>query len=303
MKGIKKTLCVILYLILAFSSIYAKKKKIKITEPKINEPENITLFRKAYPDILFDCIFDSELNDWKITVSKNEKSLELYWADSKFLPEEKLADKDLYQPLLYNYTKEIPDPQNFSAEDITRIKDFSNPKNRLNSKGAPLYLFNFIYDTDTRISTESHIKKISFLGKNTNVHERIIDPLKTIENELNELAKNDSEVKSFILKLQSADSYSWRNISDSGNKSIHSFGIALDVLPVGWQKKNLYWAWRRDIDPENWMLLALEKRWMPPLRVIKTFEKHGFIWGGKWVIWDNMHFEYKPEIVLFNGIN
>ena len=30
------------------------------------------------------------------------------------------------------------------------------------------------------------------------------------------------------------------------------------------------------------------------------FEKHGFIWGGKWIIWDNMHFEYRPEVVIYN---
>ena len=51
------------------------------------------MFRKAYPDFLFNCAFDSLFNDWRITVSKDEKSIELYWADSKFLPQEKLADK------------------------------------------------------------------------------------------------------------------------------------------------------------------------------------------------------------------
>ena len=40
--------------------------------------------------------------------------------------------------------------------------------------------------------------------------------------------------------------------------------------------------------------------WMPPQKVIEIFEEHGFIWGGKWIIWDNMHFEYRPEVILFN---
>ena len=77
-------------------------------------------------------------------------------------------------------------------------------------------------------------------------------------------------------------------------------GLAIDVLPKGWGQKNLYWAWRRDIDPDNWMNLPLERRWMPPQKVIEIFEKHGFIWGGKWIIWDNMHFEYRPEVVIYN---
>lgn len=29
----------------------------------------------------------------------------------------------------------------------------------------------------------------------------------------------------------------------------------------------------------------------------KAFESEGFIWGGYWAIWDNMHFEYHPELI------
>jgi hypothetical protein len=29
-----------------------------------------------------------------------------------------------------------------------------------------------------------------------------------------------------------------------------------------------------------------------------VFEKHGFIWGGKWYHYDTMHFEYRPELLL-----
>jgi hypothetical protein len=25
-------------------------------------------------------------------------------------------------------------------------------------------------------------------------------------------------------------------------------------------------------------------------------ESAGFIWGGKWLIWDNMHFSYRSEL-------
>ena len=27
------------------------------------------------------------------------------------------------------------------------------------------------------------------------------------------------------------------------------------------------------------------------------FEKHGFIWGGRWYHYDTMHFEYRPEMI------
>ena len=44
------------------------------------------------------------------------------------------------------------------------------------------------------------------------------------------------------------------------------------------------------------MLVPLKSRWMPPEAVIKIFESEGFIWGGYWIIFDNMHFEYHPEL-------
>jgi hypothetical protein len=40
---------------------------------------------------------------------------------------------------------------------------------------------------------------------------------------------------------------------------------------------------------------------MPPSVVVEIFEKHGFVWGGKWYHFDNMHFEYRPEIIYSSG--
>ena len=34
-----------------------------------------------------------------------------------------------------------------------------------------------------------------------------------------------------------------------------------------------------------------------PMEIVEVFEKHGFIWGGKWYHYDTMHFEYRPEII------
>ena len=264
------------------------------------EPELLKLFKTAYPNVSFSSMYDVKNKDWKIDISINGKKAPLYWADSKFLPLEELPNKDLYSPYLYDYPSEIPDPKNFTKEDIDYIKEYTSTENRSKSKGTAPYLYNLIYDVETRSSTECHIKSHKFLDKYTNVHEFIHDKLDLVQADIYAEAKTDSEVQSFLDKLDSADSYAWRSISDSGNRSVHSMGLALDVLPKGWGQKNLYWAWRRDIDPQNWMLLDLDRRWMPPLKVIEIFEKHGFVWGGKWIIWDNMHFEYRPEVILFN---
>jgi hypothetical protein len=33
-----------------------------------------------------------------------------------------------------------------------------------------------------------------------------------------------------------------------------------------------------------------------PQEIVDIFERHGFIWGGKWYHYDTMHFEYRPEL-------
>ena len=34
-----------------------------------------------------------------------------------------------------------------------------------------------------------------------------------------------------------------------------------------------------------------------PLEIVEIFERHGFIWGGKWYHFDTFHFEYRPELI------
>ena len=34
-----------------------------------------------------------------------------------------------------------------------------------------------------------------------------------------------------------------------------------------------------------------------PLEIVEIFERHGFIWGGRWKHYDTMHFEFRPELL------
>jgi hypothetical protein len=33
---------------------------------------------------------------------------------------------------------------------------------------------------------------------------------------------------------------------------------------------------------------------------VRAFESHGFVWGGKWLFFDTIHFEYRPELLLLS---
>jgi len=272
---------------------------------------NLKYFEKAYPDITFERRYDAQAEDWIISVTVPSipgdkkspgKTTEFYWANASFLPAEELKNKDKYWSLLYSYPKELIDPENYNEEEKEEIKNFASDENRKNGAGTPMFLFEAIYDSESRLSIETHITKISFLGKTTNVHERIKAPLKRVEEKIYEKAKYDTAVQSFIDSLRSAEGYNWRIIAGTNRKSFHCIGSAIDLLPKSQEGKQIFWSWAADKYPDTWMLIPLSQRWSPPDSVIKIFEEEGFIWGGKWVIYDNMHFEYHPELILYNSI-
>ena len=131
-----------------------------------------------------------------------------------------------------------------------------------------------------------------------NVHEAISKKIETISKKILSLPR-DEKMTSFLKTLSRTDGYAWRTVRDTQSRSFHSIGLAVDVLPKGYYQKTIYWAWQKQLDPENWFLTPLEKRWMPPEEVIEIFESEGFIWGGFWLVWDNMHFEYHPELLIY----
>ena len=45
------------------------------------------------------------------------------------------------------------------------------------------------------------------------------------------------------------------------------------------------------------MAVPYERRWMVPTRWWRPSSATGFVWGGKWLFYDTMHFEYRPEVL------
>lgn len=86
----------------------------------------------------------------------------------------------------------------------------------------------------------------------------------------------------------SAGTFNWRKISGTSRLSVHSFGAAIDLNT----KYAGYWKWSKQ---KKGNVSAHKNRY--PSLIIKIFEKHGFIWGGRWYHYDTMHFEYRPELI------
>jgi hypothetical protein len=84
--------------------------------------------------------------------------------------------------------------------------------------------------------------------------------------------------------------YVCRAAADTGKPSVHSYGAAIDLNT----RYGDYWYWHRKQHP-------LRYRNRMPQRIVDIFERHGFIWGGKWYHYDTMHFEYRPELLGQRG--
>lgn len=92
--------------------------------------------------------------------------------------------------------------------------------------------------------------------------------------------------------LKSAGTFNWRNIAGTDRLSVHSFGAAID-LDTAYAD---YWRWAGG-KPGN---VPVYKNRMP-LEIVEIFERHGFIWGGRWYHYDTMHFEYRPELIAISN--
>lgn len=279
-------------------------------EPKLlSFKQEIEILVKAYPDIIFSFEWDSTKADWKITMqiptTPNQENPEykesiLYWQEGRFITEAQIPAKETFRRLLFAFPTDTIDPTSFSDKDKEEIKKFTAPDARLSAPVTCSSFFDAIYNSSTKIGVEQHLTKVTFLGRKFKVHERIAKPLEAIDKEINDLAKETSDegvrVATFLKTLNRVECYCWRQVRDSQGRSMHSMAIAVDILPTG-NSKAIYWNWERSAGNEEWYLVPLSKRWLPPQEVIGIFEKYGFCWGGKWVVWDNMHFEYRPEIL------
>ena len=148
----------------------------------------------------------------------------------------------------------------------------------------------------------SHGQSIIFLDHRMFVNKLLIDPLAAVEREILEVAKDDSSVATWIDEMDITYSFINRGIAGSPTRSQHSWGMAVDFVPNSYGRLQVYWRWSRVYDREGWHRIPLEQRWSPPQVVIEIFEKRGFVWGGKWAHFDNIHFEYRPEILLYSQL-
>ncbi len=263
--------------------------------------DNPWLFLKAiqtsYPDICGKLFFDSEVNDWCLKI-RNEN---IYWAHGRLLRKKDIKKWKNWKPVIsYSYPENIPNPKDYT-EVLLKSLEFNKLIKNRKKEPSPNYTFNqIVYNGKNKSQIKKQLKKIRFLKRYIWVHKRIAPPLKKVEKNIYSVAAKDPAVRVFLKELGSAWGFNWRTIADSGKLSNHSWGTAIDILPGFYLRKKIYWFWEAERN-KKWVKIMPSQRWSPPKAVIDAFETEGFIWGGKWELWDNMHFEYRPELIYIKN--
>ena len=245
----------------------------------------------AYPDRIQEVRCRS--GEWALRMNDEW----YYWSHARLLPESERSRWEQYASFrFYPYPLELPpvpelDPVSvlILERKIERMEE--NPPVRHDA------FLGSLFDATTLEKTLSHMVWVKFLQFPVQVHEFILEPLRELEAKIQDLMEQNGSVKEFFNGLKSMNGFSWRNIAGTSSRSYHSYGIAIDLMPKSFGGKQTYWRWAMPW-VKKWWAIPHDKRWMAPIEVVETFEKHGFIWGGKWLYFDTMHFEYRPELII-----
>ena len=219
---------------------------------------------RAYPNFLVS-------HDEKVLTWKDGTQMLLSDGRSAKSFEEKLRHASILDQLSMRYVKGPLEKPPGLQEDPGRFRNAA--------------FFDKMYGDCSKGEVQSKLIKVAWLPKSgggpvwiTTVN-GVADRLRAISAELDVLPP---DIKKFA--FPSAGTFNCRTVKDTGVRSMHAWGAAIDVNTEFAD----YWLW----GPRG---AAYRNRL--PFDIVQIFEKHGFIWGGKWGHFDTMHFEYRPELL------
>ncbi len=243
--------------------IEKSKKKSDIENEMLKETlKKIEILKKSYP--------------YHIKEIKNNK---LYFYDGSEMIFDDYKEKTIKEKLEY---ADIEDQlsQKYPLDFII-VKKKIDPGRIRNTE-----FFKKIYG-----SSESEVRKnlvpVYWLPSSQN-KKLLVSKVNGVAKHLQDIS-NELDTLEYLHKYinKPAGTFNWREIEGANRLSMHSFGIAIDINV----KQSNYWRWNLKKYGE------LEYHNQIPIEIVRIFEKHGFIWGGKWYHFDTMHFEYRPELL------
>jgi len=146
-----------------------------------------------------------------------------------------------------------------------------------------------MYGDCTRGEVAQHLTEVIWLPSRAGQRLRatringVAGRLQAISDELDRLPGD-----TMMFLVPSAGTYNCRVVAGTQRISAHGLGIAIDIATA----HSDYWRWDKPAPDGRYV-----HRNRIPWEIVEIFEKHGFVWGGKWYHYDTMHFEFRPEIL------
>lgn len=136
---------------------------------------------------------------------------------------------------------------------------------------------------ESQVEIEANLVEVNWLPVNEgrkllfNKKQNAAAQLQKVSDELDKLP---SDYLKYVKNIDGT--YQYRPIQGTSRLSPHSYGIAIDLD----NQYTVYWLWDKEYRYVNEV----------PREIVEIFERHGFVWGGRWYHYDTMHFEYRPEM-------
>jgi hypothetical protein len=149
-------------------------------------------------------------------------------------------------------------------------------------------LFNAMYGDCDKGEVTPKMRSIAWLPKHGGG--RIsITTANGVDRQLEEVVRELDELPDSFVKYLKPNSgtYNCRKVAGSTARSVHAWGAAIDINTA----ESDYWRWSAGKSGEPLWRNRI------PIEIVRIFERHGFIWGGRWYHYDTMHFEYRPELL------
>jgi hypothetical protein len=232
--------------------------------PVLAQEKPVETLVRAYPDFLIG-------QDERVVIWKDGTRMPVSDGLGAKTFEEKLHRASILDQLSIPYPKGPLEKPPGLQEDPGRFRN--------------LAFFDKMYGDCSKGEVQKKLTKVAWLPKSgggsvqiTTVN-GVADRLRAISAELDVLRP---ELKKFA--FPSAGTFNCRTVKDTGVRSMHAWGVAIDVNTEFAD----YWLWNpKGIGYRNRL----------PFEIVQIFEKYRFIWGGKWEHFDTMHFEYRPELL------
>ena len=176
------------------------------------------------------------------------------------------------------------------ADESTNNSDTPPPGVKIdggtvNQKLAALFP-NGVPTTEAEMAKYLTTVTIEILDKNGNPTTRSLTVHKALAADVVAIFK---EIKAAGFRAYDVGAYAWRSMAASGNRSHHSYGVAIDINPnENYMVKN-----GNIVAGSLWNPSGNMYSFGPDSAVVKSFQSRGWTWGGNWnSSKDYMHFSY-----------